>query len=73
MSLGIFNLRADFISDLIRLWFFRLHDVADEELVLEETSVLPPSCSGMLVLFRIIFNTWFLCRNLLKPYGSFGS
>lgn len=35
-------------------------------------------CSAS-ILFRcactvsIIFNTWFLCRNLFKPYGSFGS
>lgn len=50
LSLDFFNLRTDFISDLIRFWLFLPYNVGDKELIPDETSALPPSCSGMLEL-----------------------
>lgn len=72
LSLDIFNLRADFISDLIRLWLFWPPDVADKELVLEETSALPPSCSGVLVLLVLFLTHGFFTGIFLSPMAHLG-
>lgn len=71
LSLDIFNLRADFISYLIRLWLFWPHDVADKELRPEET-VLPPSCSGVLVLLVLFLTHGFFAGIFLSPTAHLG-
>ena len=72
LSLDNFNLGADFGSDLIRLWLFLPHDVADKELILEETSAQPPSCSSVLVLLVLFLTHGFFAGIFLSPMAHLG-
>lgn len=72
LSLDSFNWGADFSSDLIRLWLFLPHDVADKGLILGETSALPPSSSSMLVLLVLFLTHGFFAGIFLSPMAHLG-
>ena len=72
LSLDNLNLRADFSSDLIRLWLSLPHDVADKELILEETSAQPPSCSSVPVLWVLFLTHGFLVGIFLSLMAHLG-